>query len=67
MLTIEPGVYFIATLLDELRRQPAGRNVNWAKVDELMKFGGIRIEDNAVVTASGADNLTRTAFANASA
>ena len=38
--------------------------MNWTKVDDFRKFGGIRIEDDVVVTNTGHDNLTREAFAN---
>lgn len=37
--------------------------MNWTKVDEFRKFGGIRIEDDIVVTEDGHVNLTRVAFA----
>lgn len=61
-LTIEPGIYFIDSLLDELHARDAGADVNWDRVAELHPYGGIRIEDNLLVTANGNDNLTRTAF-----
>lgn len=64
-LTIEPGVYFIDSLLDKLRAEPAGKDVDWAKVERLSRFGGIRIEDNVVVRAGGPENLTRDEFAKA--
>ena len=63
VLTIEPGLYFIDSLLTTLRTSRNGKDVNWSTVDRLRPFGGIRIEDNIVVTESGAQNLTRTAFA----
>lgn len=63
VFTVEPGMYFIPMLLDALRDSEAGADVNWAKVDALRPCGGIRIEDNVVVTSDGADNLTRPAFA----
>ncbi|MAF84227.1 MAG: Xaa-Pro dipeptidase [Gammaproteobacteria bacterium] len=62
VLTIEPGLYFIDSLLDELRTQPAGKAINWEKVAHLKKFGGIRIEDNVLVTDDGQENLTRPVF-----
>ena len=62
MLTIEPGIYFIDSLLHELRAGPAGADVNWDRVERCRRFGGIRIEDNVVVTDGGADNLTRAVF-----
>ena len=66
VLTIEPGLYVIDMLLDELRGSPAERHVNWDSVDWLRPFGGIRIEDDVRVMAGGRENLTRDAFAAAS-
>lgn len=63
VLTVEPGLYFIAPLLDKLERGEHGRHVNWAKVNEFRRYGGIRIEDNVVVTGDAPENLTRDAFA----
>jgi Xaa-Pro dipeptidase len=37
--------------------------VNWELVDSLMPFGGIRIEDDVVVTDGDPENLSRDAFA----
>ena len=62
VFTVEPGIYFIPMLLDALAESEAGKDVNWAKVDALRPCGGIRIEDNVLVTASGVENLTRPAF-----
>jgi len=59
VFTIEPGVYFIRHLLAELKASPAGRNVHWKLVDELVPFGGVRIEDDLAVTEGGVVNLTR--------
>lgn len=63
VLTIEPGLYFINSLLNELRSGPESRYINWARVKQLSPFGGIRIEDNIHITATGNENLTRNAFA----
>ena len=63
VLTIEPGLYIIDMLLENLRGTPAEDHVNWDTVDWLRPFGGIRIEDNVRVLADGAENLTRDAFA----
>lgn len=65
VFTIEPGIYFIPMLLDGLRAGPDGALLNTTLVERLMPFGGIRIEDNVVVTADGVRNLTRSAFADA--
>jgi len=61
--TIEPGLYFIDMLLDELRGKPASSNVNWNKVDAFRVYGGIRIEDDVACTRGEPLNLTREAFA----
>lgn len=61
--TIEPGLYFIDMLLDELRAKPAARDVNWSKVDAFRVYGGIRIEDDVLCTQGEPINLTREAFA----
>jgi len=62
VLTIEPGIYFIDSLLDKLQTKLAGKAIDWKKIDHLKKFGGIRIEDNILVTADGHENITRRAF-----
>ena len=61
VLTIEPGLYFIPSLLEPLRQAKAA--INWSKIDAFMPFGGIRIEDNVCVTQALPRNLTRDAFA----
>ena len=63
VLTVEPGLYFIDMLLDELRGTAAESQVNWTRVDALKPFGGVRIEDNVRVLDDGNENLTRDAFA----
>ncbi|WP_428504592.1 Xaa-Pro dipeptidase [Roseateles sp.] len=67
VVTIEPGLYFIPTLLRQLRASASAASVDWAKVERLSRFGGIRIEDDVVCRAEGAaENLTRDAFADLS-
>ncbi len=63
VLTIEPGLYAIDMLLENLRGTPAEHHVNWTTVDWLRPFGGIRIEDNVRVLVNDRENLTRDAFA----
>ena len=65
VLTIEPGIYVIDMLLDNLRGAPAEQHVNWDTVNWLRPFGGIRIEDDVRVLDDGCENFTRDAFAAA--
>jgi Xaa-Pro dipeptidase len=65
VVTIEPGIYFIDMLLDELRAGPHAASVDWSRVDAFRPFGGIRIEDDVVCTDGAPINLTREGFADA--
>ncbi len=59
ILTIEPGFYFIDSLLADLKQTEQASSMNWSKIETFMPFGGIRIEDDILVTATGHRNLTR--------
>jgi len=61
--TIEPGLYFIESLLSKLPAEQAGK-LNRKLIDHLRPYGGIRIEDNLVVESTHSLNLTREAFAS---
>jgi Xaa-Pro dipeptidase len=65
-VTIEPGLYFIPTLLQALRAGPHAAAINWPAIEALLPCGGIRIEDDVVCTEGAPHNLTREAFAAAS-
>ncbi|WP_206861788.1 Xaa-Pro dipeptidase [Lysobacter changpingensis] len=65
VVTIEPGLYFIDMLLDEVRKNGHADSVDWARVDAFRPYGGIRIEDDVVCTGEAPINLTRDAFADA--
>jgi Xaa-Pro dipeptidase len=66
VVTIEPGLYFIPALLRAMLAKHEA-HVSRAMIERLLPFGGIRIEDNVAVTADGHRNLTREAFAAATA
>ncbi len=57
--TIEPGVYFIPALLDDPARRERHRDaVDWERVERFRAAGGIRIEDNVLVTSGAPEVLT---------
>jgi Xaa-Pro aminopeptidase len=51
VVTVEPGVYFARALLEDpgLRRRHRDE-VRWDRVDRMLDFGGVRIEDNVLIT-----------------
>ena len=59
VFTIEPGCYFIPSLLGELRAGPHSGIIDWSVVEQLAPFGGVRIEDDVAVVNDGPRNLTR--------
>lgn len=65
VLTVEPGLYVIDMLLENLEGTPAAKMVDRRRVGWLRPFGGIRIEDNVRVLEDGCENFTRDAFAAA--
>lgn len=59
VLTIEPGIYFIESLLAPWREGQYAKHFNWQKIDALKPYGGIRIEDNVVIHENSIENMTR--------
>ena len=54
VLTDEPGIYFIPHLIDLWRKeQHCAEFLNFDKLEEYKDFGGIRIEDDLLITADG--------------
>ncbi|SFB06144.1 Xaa-Pro aminopeptidase [Collimonas sp. OK607] len=55
VVTVEPGMYFIPALIQRWQAEARHSNlINYEKFVEHMDFGGIRIEDDVLVTSSGA-------------
>ncbi len=61
VFTIEPGIYFIDSLLQPLRAAQTAPLVDWKNVDALARLGGVRVEDDLHVAGGAAvtRNLTR--------
>lgn len=54
VLTVEPGIYFIPALIDKWQEERINSNfINFDKVNQYRNFGGIRLEDDIIVTETG--------------
>ena len=54
IVTIEPGIYFIPQLIDIWKNEHKFEQfINYDKVEQYRDFGGIRIEDDLLITADG--------------
>jgi Xaa-Pro aminopeptidase len=54
VITVEPGVYFIPQLIDTWQKEKKHAEfINYAALAKFRGFGGIRIEDDVLVTARG--------------
>jgi Xaa-Pro aminopeptidase len=59
VVTIEPGIYFIPALLsDPETRHRLRDQVRWDRADAMLAFGGIRIENNVLISDDGPEILT---------
>ena len=60
VLTVEPGLYFIDALIDQWKTQGRCADfIDYAQVERFRGFGGIRIEDDVLVTTTGCRILGR--------
>jgi Xaa-Pro dipeptidase len=67
VVTVEPGIYLIDSLLEAARADARRAHIDWTVVEALKPFGGVRIEDNVVTTDGTPENMTRDAFARLAA
>jgi Xaa-Pro aminopeptidase len=59
VVTIEPGIYFVPALLNDPEMRERHRDaVRWDQAESLLEFGGIRLEENVLITADGVEVLT---------
>jgi Xaa-Pro aminopeptidase len=58
-LTVEPGIYFVPAMIGNgTRREELRDAVDWDRVDSMLDFGGIRLEENVLITEDGCEVLT---------
>ncbi len=54
VLTIEPGIYFIPPLIEKWKNEKKSAEfINFGKLEEYLDFGGIRIEEDFLITSEG--------------
>jgi Xaa-Pro aminopeptidase len=54
VLTNEPGIYFIPALIEKWKNEKFNADfINFAEAEKYIGFGGVRIEDNILVTEKG--------------
>ena len=59
VITVEPGIYLIPELIDLWKAQKKfSQYINYKMVEKFRDFGGIRIEDDILVTKTGCKNLS---------
>ena len=59
VLTIEPGLYFIESLLAPWREGKFSQYFDWKRIEQFKPCGGIRIEDNIIIHDNSVENMTR--------
>jgi Xaa-Pro aminopeptidase len=60
VLTVEPGIYFIPQLIEKWKSEERGMDfINYDKLKNYYTFGGIRLEDDVLVTGTGSRLLVK--------
>jgi Xaa-Pro aminopeptidase len=58
VITNEPGIYFIPALIDKWEKEGINKDfIDFKKVNKFREFGGIRLEDDLLITKDGSRNL----------
>ena len=58
ILTVEPGIYFIPELIEKWRSEEKFTEfINYGKIEPFMELGGVRIEDDILITSKGSKLL----------
>jgi len=59
VITVEPGIYFIAAVIEPALVDPVkSQFLVVERIKQFANFGGVRIEDDVIVTATGMENMT---------
>lgn len=59
LVTVEPGCYFARAFIEDGGIRNKYKDIiNWSVVDTWKDFGGVRLEDDILVTLEGPKNLT---------
>jgi Xaa-Pro aminopeptidase len=59
VVTVEPGIYFVPALLHDADFRERHRDaVDWERAEAMLGFGGIRIENNVLITDDSHEVLT---------
>jgi len=59
-IAIEPGIYFIPALVHAWKKEGKFKSyINYSKVERYLGFGGIRNEENYLITSTGSRLLGR--------
>lgn len=58
VVTVEPGIYFSRLALQNAKEQPYAKYINFDVAARYIPIGGVRIEDDILVTHDGYENLT---------
>ncbi|KAK5075086.1 hypothetical protein LTR64_001291 [Lithohypha guttulata] len=60
VITVEPGVYFCKFIIEPILDKEVGKHINKEVLEKFWDVGGVRIEDDVLITDEGFENLTDT-------
>ncbi len=65
VITVEPGIYFIPTLIEKWKSEGINKEfINFDKLKDYYTFGGVRIEDDILITKTGSRFLGKKRLPN---